>query len=222
MLLDYDKELLLWINGHSHEVLDAAMFAISGRPFWLPVILALLVFIFYKKSHREGLIFVLCFLACALVCDQLSSGIAKPLFERLRPTHDESLKGLIRTVYGYRGGLYGFFSGHAANFFTGATLLSLVVRHRPHTLLLLAIATLVSYSRIYLGVHYPSDILVGAITGVLVAWLIYSTMYRWLRERYSPTGMLPAQQVFAVGYRMWLVVLVLLVPYLICTALLML
>ena len=108
-----------------------------------------------------------------LLADQLSSSLLKPLVARLRPTHNPEISDLIHTVRGYRGGLYGFVSSHAANAFAFAVFTSLVIRNRYYALTIALWAVLSAYSRIYLGVHYVGDVVCGAILGVLVAIVVY-------------------------------------------------
>ena len=124
-----------------------------------------------------------------LVADQVSSGLIKHLVERLRPTHDPSLENAVHVINGYRGGLYGFVSSHAANFFAVSTLVALVMRHRVVTLGLFTWAVLQCYSRVYLGVHYPGDILGGIVVGVLAGLLVWFLM-RWIERRWHiPHGL---------------------------------
>lgn len=111
-----------------------------------------------------------------LLADQVSSGLMKPYFERLRPCHNPELEGLLY-VYGRCGGLYGFVSSHAANTFGVATFLTLILRKKQKGIKWLFLyAVIVSYSRIYLGVHYPLDVLFGALVGVLSAYLSWAVV----------------------------------------------
>ena len=124
-----------------------------------------------------------------VVTDQFSSSFCKPFFHRFRPTHDPDIMYMVDMVNGYRGGWYGFFSSHASNTFGLALFLSLLFRNWRSTLVLLCWASLSSYSRIYLGVHYPGDILCGALLGAVGAWLTI----RLLRRRHvaMPTRCCP-------------------------------
>ena len=108
-----------------------------------------------------------------LFCDQLSSGIAKPLFHRFRPTHQPDFQDAVHTVFNYRGGRYGFFSGHATNSFGFATLIALMFRNKILTTAMYIFAFVMAYSRIYLGVHFISDVVVGMLVGILVGIFIY-------------------------------------------------
>ena len=118
-----------------------------------------------------------------LVADQVSSGLIKQIVERLRPTHDPSMESMLHVVNGYRGGMYGFVSSHAANSIAVATLFSLIMRHRLVAVSLFTWAVLQCYSRMYMGVHYPGDILGGIVVGLLAGWLVWGLM-RWLQRRY--------------------------------------
>jgi len=108
------------------------------------------------------------------ISDQLASGVFKPLFERLRPSHNPYLLGKLHLVNNYRGGRFGFISSHAANVFSLAFYLTLVARYRLKwiPLVLIPWAIFVSVSRVYLGVHYPTDIIVPAILSVPIAWIV--------------------------------------------------
>ena len=138
----------------------------------MPVLVVLLVWM-WRKWGVQSLYVVAGIALCILLADQLSSSLLKPLVARLRPTHNPEISDLIHTVRGYRGGLYGFVSSHAANAFAFAVFTSLVIRNRYYALTIALWAVLSAYSRIYLGVHYVGDVVCGAILGVLVALVVY-------------------------------------------------
>ena len=110
---------------------------------------------------------------CILIADQVASGFCKPFFERLRPTHDPELKDIVHVVNDYRSALYGFCSSHASNTFGIATLTCLLFRNRWYAALIFSWATLNCYSRMYLGVHFPLDIICGALLGVAAGYISY-------------------------------------------------
>jgi undecaprenyl-diphosphatase len=112
------------------------------------------------------------------LCDQISASIIKPCFARLRPTHHPDFMNLVQTVNGYRGGRYGFVSSHAANGFGAATFMALVYRYKWVTASVFLWALVSSYSRIYLGVHFISDILGGMALGVVLGVAVYYLCYR--------------------------------------------
>ncbi|MBO4593820.1 MAG: phosphatase PAP2 family protein, partial [Bacteroidaceae bacterium] len=114
------------------------------------------------------------------------SGFCKPFFHRFRPSHEPALEGLVDLVNDRRGGLYGFISSHAANTFAVCTFVALYLRRHLATLTLILWACLSSYSRIYLGLHYPGDILAGALFGILTGLTMYGLMLLAARRWYEP------------------------------------
>jgi undecaprenyl-diphosphatase len=115
--------------------------------------------------------------------DQISVHLFKNVFQRLRPCHEPALEGLVHLVNGECGGLYGFVSSHATNSFYVALFSLLFIRKRWFTILMLLWASVVGYSRIYLGVHYPGDVICGSMLGALVGWGIYK-LYMYTDNKY--------------------------------------
>lgn len=181
-LMDIDAEALLAVNGMYSSFQDALWWMVSAK--WSSALLVLsLLWILIHKNRRHALLVLAMVALVVLLADQVSSGLIKHLVERLRPTHDPSLENAVHIVNGYRGGMYGFVSSHAANFFAIATLVSFIMRHRLVVIALYGWGLAQCYSRMYLGVHYPGDILGGIIVGVLAGWLVWRLMcwiqYRW-------------------------------------------
>jgi len=142
---------------------------------------------FYKTAWKEALLVTLFFVLLFAVCDQVASSFFKPLFERFRPTHHPDFKEMVDIVNGYRGGRYGFISSHATNSFGLAVFISLLFRHRRVTISVVCWALLNSYTRIYLGVHFISDILAGIIVGTILAFLLYEIYCRLRASLLHPT-----------------------------------
>ena len=186
-LNDIDTDALLVVNGMHNAFQDAFWWIVSAK--WASLLLVLaLVWILLHQNRRHALLVLAMLVLAFLLADQISSGLIKHLVERLRPTHDPSLGDAVHVVNGYRGGMYGFVSSHAANAFAAATFLSLVLRHRLTAISLFTWAVLQCYSRVYLGVHYPGDILGGIVVGLLAGWLVWCLM-RWLQRRWHlPEG----------------------------------
>jgi len=177
-LISLDKRLFLYLNQHHTPWLDPVMFWMSQTYTWVPLY-AFLLFLAFKQYGRETWLVVVCITITITLSDQLASGVFKPLFLRLRPSHDPELETLIHYVNGYKGGLYGFASSHASNVFALATFFWLVFRKKYNGIVILfAWAAVVAYTRIYLGVHFPGDVIAGALIGVLVAWVGY-LLFTW-------------------------------------------
>lgn len=167
-----DKEITLWLNSFNCSFADVFFHLATGIAMWIPLYVMLLWLIF-KRQGAQGLVTVLFIGLVVLLADQISSSIIKPIFERYRPSHDPVLQYMVHIVNGYRGGLYGFCSSHAANSFGIATFLALVMRKPILNFSLFIWALISCYSRIYLGVHFLGDIICGALLGMIVARLVY-------------------------------------------------
>ena len=186
-LNDIDTDALLAINGMHDVFQDALWWMVSAKWSSLLIILAL-IWVLMHQNRRHALLALAMLVLAFIFADQLSSGLIKQLVERLRPTHDPSLSDAVHTVNGYRGGMYGFVSSHAANSFAAITFIALLFRNRAVTIALAVWALLQCYSRVYLGVHYPGDILGGVAVGLLAGWLVWLLM-RWIQRRWRlPQG----------------------------------
>lgn len=194
-LINIDTDLLLWINQHHAEWADNLMWIISGRLTWLPLYALLIVMLFWRFGWRRALFFCLALVAAAGLSDWISSGVIKHAVCRFRPTHEPALEGHLHIVRDYLGGLYGFVSSHAANTMSVALLYGLVWTGQPAPRysskydgliwLLMLWVVLNCYSRMYLGVHYPGDILGGLMVGSVVAYLVYVFVTLILRKHAS-------------------------------------
>ena len=184
-LLELDRYLFLWINGAHAQWLDPVMKGISVSYSWIPLYILLLFLLFRNLPWKKALMAIGALLLCFLLTDRLSVILFKDVFCRLRPSHEPSLQGMVHLLEG-QGGLYGFVSSHAANLFGIATLSSLILRRKWLNWILFTLVSLVGYSRIYVGKHYPLDVICGALFGALVGWLIYK-LYTYLCSLFSTT-----------------------------------
>lgn len=178
-----DTRLFLWLNGLHTEWLDKVMVAITETWPWIPLF-GLLLFMVFKQYGKRGW-WILLAVAIVVVCaDQFSAHVFKPLFHRLRPCFNPELEGLVHLPKGYPGGKYGFVSSHATNTFSVATFLTLALRrsYRPIGWWMYAWALVSSYTRIYIGLHYPGDIVGGAVLGILIGLIIWELLRLILKD----------------------------------------
>lgn len=181
-ILPYERDLFFLLNGSDSVFWDDVMWVVSRTSVWFLFYGFVALFLFYKTQKKEAALVLLFFVLMIVLCDQFSSGLMKPFFERLRPTHHPDFKDFVDIVNGYRGGGFSFISGHATNSFGFAVFLSLVFRNRWLTLVAIVWATLISYSRIYLGVHFISDVVGGVLAGTLIAMLMYA-LFAFFRKK---------------------------------------
>ena len=198
-LIALDKQWLLAVNGSDSLYLDRLARVLTTAVTWLPLYISL----FYLVLHNnENFRKVLCVLAgaglCVLLAGTVDDMIVKPTVARWRPTHDPEIGLLVDIVDGYRGGNYGFFSAHASNTFSIAIFFCWLIRSRLLSTALIIWSFTNCWTRMYLGVHFPGDILVGLTWGLIVGTFVYYLFYRvtrrmtasrhYISTKYTSTG----------------------------------
>lgn len=191
-ILDVEHEAFLFLNGGHTPFLDQFIWLFTGKIVWIPVAVFILFILCYKKDWKESLLILLSIVLVITLCDQFASSICKPFFTRFRPTQHPEFMDQVQTVHDYRGGRYGFISSHAANAFGFATYTLLLFKHRIYTCIILAWGTFMSYTRIYLGVHFISDIIPAIFVGLIFSFLCYK-LYLLARKKILKTDAVPEE-----------------------------
>ncbi len=180
-LTSLDQQILLFFNGHHTAFMDEAMALITGKWIWIPFYLILIDMLFKKLGPKYAVLTLVAVVLAIVMTDQICASVIRPYFGRLRPCNpDNPIFQYITLVKDIHPGGYSWPSCHAANTFALATLLSCVMQTRKFTLMIFSWAVIVSLSRLYCGVHYPTDILCGAAFGSAfgyLALLIVSRIY---------------------------------------------
>jgi undecaprenyl-diphosphatase len=182
-LLQLDRDLLLHLNSYTTPLLDNFFWVITSVMVWIPLYIAIL-YVVFKEQGLKGFLTLIALGLMVTLCDQVSTNVFKEGFERLRPSRDPSLEGLVDLLNGKRGGKFGFVSSHATNSFGLAFFTMFLFRYRWYTLFIMFWAVLYSYSRIYMGVHYPGDVLGGLILGAVIGWFVY-WLYKKVAGRFA-------------------------------------
>ncbi|MBR2318073.1 MAG: phosphatase PAP2 family protein [Bacteroidaceae bacterium] len=199
-LIEIDKYLLLSLNGSDSLFWDGVMKVYTSMAVWIPLALVLL-YVLVKNNNIKDFLLLLLFIALIItITDTISSTICKPYFERWRPTRDPVLMYIVDVVGGVRGKDYGFTSSHASNSFGIAVFVLMLIKNRALSVSLILWASINAYTRIYLGVHYPGDILAGTLIGVLTGLGMYrlyiftkkkmqhGVRRDWISNQYTSSG----------------------------------
>jgi undecaprenyl-diphosphatase len=199
VLESFDKQCLLAVNGSDSLFLDRMAHTLTTALTWLPLYLSLFYIVLKNNDSVRKILYIVAAAAmCVLLAGTVDDVIVKPTVARWRPTHDPEIGMLVDIVDGYRGGRYGFFSAHAANTFSLAVLFCWMIRSRILSIALVIWSFTNCWTRLYLGVHFPGDILCGLTWGLIVGTLVYYVYYRFTRgmvfgrryisKQYTSTG----------------------------------
>ena len=161
-----DRAVLLWVHDHHNDIFDLIMPIITDADNWVLPILVLIFYLGFKGEKRGKITLVLLIFALALT-DSICAQLLKPFFERIRPSHLD-LDGLQLRVF--KGGKWSMPSNHAANIFTFAVILSYF--YEKYKMPLFLLAYLIAFSRVYVGVHYLGDVIIGSIFGYALGWMV--------------------------------------------------
>ena len=181
-LIETDRAATLAINGSNSIFMDGVASLYTQIYVWVPLALMALYLVVRNVPARRILLVLLMIALTVAICDQVSSAVFKPMFQRLRPARDPEILNLIDTVNGYHGGLYGFFSGHAANSFGLAVFFIWLVQELWFGFSITVWAALNALIRCYLGVHFVGDIIVGALFGSIIGTFMYF-IYKFLTRK---------------------------------------
>ena len=177
-ILNLDSELFLFLNSLGSSNFDSFWIYLSYKESNILFYLSLLIFYFYSKSQKIKLsevFYSLLFIAIMITITDQTSNLFKDSFQRLRPCYNNSLQDYVRLVKETCGGKYGFFSAHASNSFSLAVFFGLIYRNKYKFIIYITLfyASLISYSRVYLGVHFPLDIFFGSIYGIIIGLVVF-------------------------------------------------
>ena len=199
ILLDIDRQLLLWLNGSDSLFMDGVMATLTTGTTWIPLYLALFYLIL---KNNETMAQVMLTVGCAVVCVLITAGITnlvvKPLVARPRPCNDLFIKYMVDVVQGISSRNYSFFSAHAANTSALVMFLALLIRNRLFIIAMICWSAINCYTSLYLGMHYPFDIVCGLLFGCLMGFIAYvvylklylriSPQFHYVSSHYSSTG----------------------------------
>lgn len=180
-----DTQVFLFFNGLHNTYWDYFMTMYSDRFIWIPFYLSF-IYVMIRNFHTKVILACLAVISAIIfISDQTTSSVLKPMVERMRPSNLENpISPMVHVVFNYRGGRFGFPSSHASNAWSMAFFAMYLVRRNKLTAFLFGWAFLMSYSRIYLGVHYPGDLLVGTLIGFITATLCYH-VFKYFAKEYT-------------------------------------
>lgn len=195
-----DKWLMQALNFDGGAALDAVFSCVSSKAAWAPVAIIIIWCLRrMRKSWRDIMLIIIGIAVTVTLCDQISSSIIKPVIGRLRPSHCDTIMDTLHYVNNHRGGRFGFCSSHAANATGVLVFLSLIIRRRKFVVPFLVWTVLVCYSRIYLGVHYPGDVVCGSFIGIVVGALVFRLYRHIINKRGKGCAQAQAMPAVDVG-----------------------
>ena len=201
-LIALDQELLTWFNGSGSLLLDSLVMMLTSGFTWIPLYIVLFVLVMKNNETMSQIMLIVgCAALCILLADGMADGVVKPLVGRVRPCNDTILKYTVDVVDRHRATDFSFFSAHAANTMSLAVFFTLLVRDKVFTAAMLLWSLLNGWTRLYLGYHYPGDVLCGFLWGAVVGCLVYLFFYK-VSLKISPRLNYISTQYTRTGYSM--------------------
>lgn len=201
-VLEFDRNLLSLFNGSNSLFSDSWMLVLTSGFTWIPLYFSLLYLVVKNNETMAQILLIMgCSALCVALADGMADFVAKPLVERWRPSNDPVFRYAVNVVGGMRGTDYGFFSAHAANTFSIAVFFCWLVKSRILGISMVLWSLVNCYTRMYLGLHYPTDIFVGLLWGFVVGTAVYYIYYR-IYSRISPKNNYVSSQYTSSGYNL--------------------
>lgn len=201
-VLEFDRNLLSFLNGSNSLFSDSWMLVLTSGFTWIPLYFSLLYLVVKNNETMAQILLIIgCSALCVALADGMADFVAKPLVERWRPSNDPIFRYAVNVVDGMRGTDYGFFSAHAANTFSIAVFFCWLVRSRILSVAMVLWSFVNCYTRMYLGLHYPTDIFVGLLWGFVVGTAVYYLYYR-IYSKISPRNNYVSSQYTSSGYNL--------------------
>lgn len=215
-ILHYERDAFFFLNGSDSVYLDHFMWLFSSKAAWYPLALFILFILCYKKNWKEILFVLLAIVLVITLCDQFASHFCKPFFARYRPTSHPDFMAQVETVFGYRSGKYGFISSHAANAFGFATFSAMLFKQKLYGYTIFLWSVVTAYTRVYLGVHFISDVAFGALAGVFFGYIVYY-LYFFARKKILGEDIVAPERIYStvnknlISYAIYVSVIVMLI-----------
>lgn len=195
-LLQFDKDLLIWFNASHSQFWDAMMMFLTRIEFWIPFFI-LVAYQIFKNKSREALWWLIGLFVLVLIGDLISTHLFKNILQRFRPSHEPSLYGIVNLVKGYTGDKFGFVSSHATAVFAFAIYTSTLFKNSIYTVFIILWSLLIVYTRLYLGLHYPGDIIGGIILGCVLGYFMFRISRWWVYRLYPQKAFARYKQVLS-------------------------